>query len=192
MAIRGYSMLELLVAISIMAIATGAAISFVHGSVDESRAAGAASYVAGRMAIARFEAVKRSACVAIRFTKTPDGDRLRAYVDGNGNGVLSQDIKANIDHPVTGDELLEYHFPGITFGILPNVTSIDPPEPLNMNDPIQIGASNLLSFSPEGSSTSGTVFIRGRRSQFAVRVLGATGRTRTLQFNFAEGAWRSR
>jgi type II secretory pathway pseudopilin PulG len=185
-------MLEVLVAISIMVIATGAAIPFVHGSVDGSRAAGAASYVAGRMATARFEAVKRSACVAIRFTKAADGYRLRAYVDGNGNGVLTQDIKANIDQPITSDDLLEYHFPGITFGILPNVTGIDPPEPLNVNDPIQIGAPDLLSFSPEGSSTSGTLFIRGRGSQFAIRVLGATGRTRTLQFNFGEGAWRSR
>ena len=66
-----------------------------------------------------------------------------------------------------------------------HVTGIDP-GPFNTSDPVQIGSSTLLSFSPTGSSTSGTLFMHGiRGNQFAVRVLGATGRTRILEFNFA-------
>jgi prepilin-type N-terminal cleavage/methylation domain-containing protein len=190
---KGYSLLEVLAAITIMAIAAGAAIPFAHGSVGRSRASGAASYVAGRMATARFEAVRRSAFVAIRFVEEADGYRLRTYVDGNGNGVLGRDISRDVDRPITADERLDDHFPGVTFGIEPNVTSLDPGEPLNASDPIQIGPSALLSFNPNGSSTSGTLFIRGQRAnQFAVRVLGATGRVRIFQFNFEEGRWRSR
>ena len=108
----------------------------------------------------------------------------RTYVDGNRNGVLARDIARGIDLPITANERLDYHFSGIEFGIQPNVTGIDP-GPFNTSDPIQIGSSTLLSFSPTGSSTSGTLFIRGLRgNQFAVRVLGATGRTRILEFNF--------
>ena len=39
--------------------------------------------------------------------------------------------------------------------------------------------------------TSGTVYVRGRRSQYAVRVLGATGRTRLLHYHTGQRAWVS-
>ena len=179
-------------AITIMVVVGGAAIPLAYSSVDRSKAVGAASYVAGRMAMARFEAVRRSASVAIRFMQQPDGYWLQTYVDGNRNGVRSQDIANAIDRPLTANERLDYHFSGVEFGIQPNATGIDP-GPFNASDPIQIGNSTLLSFSPTGSSTSGTVFIRaGRGHQFAVRVLGATGRTRILEFNFGKNVWLAR
>ena len=179
-------------AITVMVIVGGAAIPLAHSSVDRSRAAGAASYVAGRMALARYEAVRRSACVAIRFIAQPDGYWLQSFVDGNRNGVLARDIALGLDPPLAAGERLDYHFSGIEFGIQPNVTGIDP-GPFNTNDPVQIGNSTLLSFSPTGSSTSGTLFIRGLRGhQFAVRVLGTTGRTRTFEFNFGKRVWVAR
>jgi len=190
---EGYSVLELLMVVSVSIVLSGAAIPLATNGVDRTRAAGAVRYVAGRMASARFEAVRRSAYVAIRFVQQSDGFWLRTYIDGNGNGVLSGDITRGIDTPITTDERLDHHFSGITFGILPNVTGLDPGQPFNAGDPVQIGSSTLLSFSPLGSSTSGTLFIRGQRgTQFAVRVLGATGRTRTFEFQFGEGRWQRR
>ena len=189
---KGYSLLELLMVITIIVILCGAAIPLAHGSVDRTRAAGAARYVAGRLALARFEAVRRSAHVAIRFVEQEDGYVLRSFVDGNGNGVLSRDIARGVDTPITVEERLDHHYSGVAFGVLANVTGIDP-GPFNALDPVQIGASNLLSFSPTGSCTSGTLFIHGLRgTQFAVRVLGATGRTRVLEFNFGDRQWRTR
>ena len=189
---KGYSLLEVLMAMTIMVIVGGAAIPLTHSNVDRSRAAAAARYVAGRMAMARFEAVRRSAHVAIRFVERADGYWLQAFADGNRNGVLSGDISGGVDAPITIDERLDYHFSGVRFGIQANVTGIDP-GPFNAADPIQIGSSALLSFNPNGSSTSGTVFLHGLRgNQFAVRVLGATGRTRILEFNFGTGAWLTR
>ena len=189
---KGYSLLEVLMAITIMVIVGGAAIPLAHSSVDRSRVVGAATYVAGRMALARLEAVRRSAYVAIRFTRQGEEYWLQTYVDGNRNGVLTRDIVRGIDQPLTPGERLEFHFSGVDFGIQPSVTGIDP-GPFNASDPVQIGSSTLLSFSPTGSSTSGTLFIRGLRgNQFAVRVLGATGRTRILEFNFGTRVWLAR
>jgi prepilin-type N-terminal cleavage/methylation domain-containing protein len=189
---NGYSLLEVLMAITIMVIVGGAAIPLAHGTVDRSRAVGAANYVAGRLTLARFEAVRRSACVAIRFVERGDGYWLQTYVDRNRNGVLTRDIDDGIDTPITAGERLDYHFSGVVFGIQAGVTGIDAGT-FNTTDPIQIGNTTLLSFSPTGSSTSGTLFIRGLRgNQFAVRVLGATGRTRILEFNFARGIWLAR
>jgi prepilin-type N-terminal cleavage/methylation domain-containing protein len=189
---NGYSLLEVMMAITIMVIVGGAAIPLAHGTVDRSRAAGAANYVAGRLTLARFEAVRRSARVAIRFVDRGDGYWLQTYIDGNRDGVRTSDIEGGIDTPITAEERLDYHFSGIVFGIQSGVTGIDT-GPFNAIDPIQIGNTTLLSFSPTGSSTSGTLFIRGARGhQFAVRVLGATGRTRILEFNFAQGIWLER
>lgn len=190
---RGYSLLEMLMVVTVIVIIAGAAIPLGYGEVDRARAAAAARYVAGRMMTARFEAVRRSAFVAIRFAENADGYSLRTYVDGNGDGVLSRDIAGNLDRPLTNDERLDDHFPGVVFGIHPNVTSLDPGQALDQSDPVQIGSSTLLSFSPDGSSTSGTVFIRGRQTnQFAVRLLGITGRTRVLEFSFADSTWQTR
>lgn len=189
---KGYTLLEALMAITIIVIVGGAAIPLAHSSVDRSRSAAAARYVAGRMAMARFEAVRRSAHVALRFVAAADGYWVQAFVDGNRNGVLTVDIAAGEDEPVTANERLDYHFPGVRFGIQPGVTGIDP-GPFNAADPIQIGSSTLLSFNPNGSSTSGTIFLHGLRgNQFAVRVLGATGRTRVFEFNFGTGTWLTR
>lgn len=186
---KGYSLLEVLMAMTIMVIVGGAALPLAHASVDRTRAAGAARYVAGRMAMARFEAVRRSAHVALRFVQQPDGYWMQMFVDGNRNGVLTSDIAKGVDIPITAREQLAQHFSGVQFGIHPGVTGITP-GPFNTADPIQIGSSTLLSFSPNGSSASGTVFLHGLRgNQFAVRILGATGRTRVLEFNFGAGAW---
>jgi len=190
---KGYSLLEVLMAVAVSVIVCGAAVPLAHGSVDRTRAAAAARYVAGRLATARFEAVRRSVYVAIRFVDAADGYWMRLYADGNGNGVLTRDIARGVDPPISTDERLDYHFSHVAFGILPLVTGLDPGEPFNTGDPIQIGPSTLLSFSPTGACTSGTLFIRGLRgTQFAVRVLGATGRTRVFEFSFGNKTWQIR
>ena len=64
-------------AIAVMVIVGGAAIPLAQASVDRTRAAAAAHYVAGRLAMARFEAVRRSAYVAIQFVQQSEGYRIR-------------------------------------------------------------------------------------------------------------------
>jgi prepilin-type N-terminal cleavage/methylation domain-containing protein len=189
---RGYSLIELLVAVTVMVILAGAAIPFATASVDRSRTAGAASYLASRLMLARFEAVNRSSYVAVQFVQRSDGYWLRTFVDGNRNGVLARDITRGTDRPITPNLRLDQEFPGISFGICPGVTGIDPGQPFDTSDPIQIGQSTLMSFSPDGSSTAGTLYIRGARAnQFAVRVLGATARARVFHFDFQDGKWRT-
>jgi prepilin-type N-terminal cleavage/methylation domain-containing protein len=188
----GYSLLEVLLAIAVVAIVSATALPLTFAGIDRTRAAGAARYVAGRLATARFEAVRRSAHVAIRFVEQGDSYWLQTFVDGNRNGVLASDIGSGTDRPLTPPERLDNQFTGVTFGILPGVTGISSGA-FDTSDPIQIGGSTLLSFSPLGSCTSGTLFIRGTRGhQFAVRVLGATGRTRMLEYHFGSATWLAR
>ena len=154
---RGYSLIEVLAVVTLIAILAAAAVPLAHNSVDRSRTAGAASYVASRLMLARFEAVKRSTFVAVQFVQKPDGYWFRTYADGNGNGVLARDISRGVDPPIGTDERLDRQFPGVTLGICPGVTPVVPGDPFNTADPIQIGQSTLMSFSPDGSSTAGTI-----------------------------------
>ena len=64
---------------------------------------------------------------------------------------------------------------------------------LSLNDPSDTSASAtsaLMSFSPIGTASSRTLYLRGADgSQYAVRVLGATGRTRVLRYVASTRAW---
>jgi hypothetical protein len=189
---RGYSFIDLMAATTIAAIMFGATVPIAHSMLDRSRVTAAAVYISSRIALTRMEAVKRSAYVAIRFFPRGDGYWFRTYVDGNHNGVLVTDISRGIDQPITPDVRLDQLFPGVSFGIHPNVGNLDPGDVLNHTDPVQIGSSTLLSFNPNGSATSGTLFIRGLgANQAAVRVLGTTARTRVLRFDFRGAVWRT-
>jgi hypothetical protein len=57
---------------------------------------------------------------------------------------------------------------------------------------VRIGAARILTMSPDGTATSGTLYVQGRRAQYAVRVLGATGRTRVFKYDTGARTWISR
>jgi hypothetical protein len=130
--------------------------------------------------------------VAIRFEADGDGYMLAAYVDGDGNGVRAVDITDGADTLLRPRERLEQQFPNVTFGFEPGVPDADG-SPVEDPDPIRVGRSRMLSFSPTGTSSTGTVYLRGSgRRQLAVRVLGGTGRIRSLSFDFGAGRWLPR
>jgi hypothetical protein len=126
-------------------------------------------------------AVQRTAVVALRFELDARGFRFAAYQDGNHNGVRTRDIDLNIDRQLDAPVRLFELFPGTEFALFIDGKSVDP---------IQIGNTTLLSFTPDGTSSSGSLYIRGRDgSQYAVRILGATGRTRLQRFDEHTRTW---
>jgi hypothetical protein len=127
------------------------------------------------MTRARTEAAARSATTALRFQEQDDGFLIGEFVDGNGNGVRTRDIENGIDLPLGDPIRLSDQFAGVAVALS---------EAGSGSDPVQIGATTLMSFTPLGTATSGTVYLRGGDgSQYAVRVLGATGRTRVLHYD---------
>jgi hypothetical protein len=188
----GVSVLEILFALSASATATAIAIPVVDGAMDEMRTAMAARYVEGRIRSARMDAVRRSQAVALRFEVPESGDCAFApFGDGNGNGVRSADIRDGIDIALGPAERLRERFPGVTFGLAPGLPDVDGSEGTG-EDGLRIGTARILTMSSDGTATSGTLYIRGRRGQYAVRVLGATGRTRMLQYDAGSRSWIDR
>jgi hypothetical protein len=138
----------------------------------------AARYLGGRMVMARTYAVTRSANVALRFTPTDSDATFQMFVDGNGNGVRTADITGGVDRPLDQAVTLSDLFSGVMIAAADGA------------DPIQIGSANLMSFTPLGTATPGTIFVRGREGlQLQLRVVGATGRTRLLRYDEESGDW---
>jgi type II secretory pathway pseudopilin PulG len=188
---QGYSLLELVFVMCTMATVSGVAIPQLSRTLDQYRAAAAARYLSARIQRTRMEAVSRSTNVAMRFVDSGAGYVFRVYMDGNGDGVRTQDITLSIDGPLGATERLPDNFPGVDFGLLPALPPVEAGSPPPGTDPIKLGASNILSYAATGTSSSGSLYIRGRRgSQYVVRVLGDTGRTRILKFDAHSQKWK--
>jgi hypothetical protein len=92
-----------------------------------------------------------------------------------------------------GEEVrLGDYFDAVSFRVVSDVPSPDGDGVIVAgSDPVRIGNTDLLSFSPLGSSTSGTLYVAaGSGTQMCVRVLGATGRIRVMWFDAATRSWR--
>jgi hypothetical protein len=185
----GYSVLELVFVAALITTVSGVAVPQLSTALDEFRAAGAARYVSSRLYRARMDAVMRSTSVAIQFSRTGASYTYAAYQDGNDNGVLTSDIRAGLDRQVSALESLRDQFTGVDFGAIPGLPPIDPGGTPPADDPIRLGAANILTFTSRGTSSSGTLYVRGRRSQYAVRVYGDTGKCRVLKFQSHAHRW---
>ena len=176
----GYSLIELLFVTTLVAVLTGIAVPQVLTTMDRSRTWAAARYLAARMAMARSHAVMRSAHVALRFESDRSDVTFQMFVDDDHDGVRTRDIAAQVDRSLDAPSRLSDLFPGVVIGIAQELGA----------DPVRIGSSNLLSFTPLGTATAGTIYVQGRDgTQLAVRVLGATGRTRVLRYVPRTGQW---
>lgn len=168
--------------VAVMAIVAAITVPQVFVGVERARAVAGSRYVAQQCGIARMQAVGKARYVAVRFI--PDGDEyvMQMFVDGNRNGVRTADIADGADRPLSAQERLSASFPGVRIGL-------DPALGLG-SDPVRLSGSTLLSFSPDGTATAGTVYVLGRDgTQLGVRVLGATGRTRVVRYERATGTW---
>ena len=166
---------------SVAAVVSAIAVPQTLVTLDSVRTAAAARYVASRVLLARALAVQRSAAVALRFETDTGGFRFAAFQDGNGNGVRSSDIDSSTDRQIEPPVRLPELFSGVDFGLSVEGQS---------GNPIQLGGTTLLTFTPAGTATSGTLYVRGRNGvQYAIRVLGATGRTRVQRYDERQHAW---
>lgn len=176
----GYTVIEVLFVLALIAVIGSLALPQITTGMERARAHAAARYLAAQLALIRTQAVARGAAVAVRFEQQPTSWRMSTVLDGNGNGVRAMDVASGVDREIERLASLEEAFPGVSFGL-----ASDPDA-----DGIQLGGTTFLTFTPEGTSTSGSLYVLGRDgSQFAIRVLGATGRVRTQRLDPHTGSW---
>ena len=154
------------------------------------RVRGATHYLAGRIAGSRLAAINRLRVIGLRFVAGTPDYQFATYLDRNANGIRTAEIQAGIDLALDPARQLGSDFLGVRFGLavgIPDVDGVGNTSP----DGVRICTARILTVSPDGTATSGTMYLQCGRSQYAVRVLGATSRTRVLKYERGSASWVS-
>ena len=184
----GATLIELLTVLTLVAFVCTLAVPVTGATIDASRARQAAGFVAARVRWARQHAVFRTAATALLFDQTATGWAFRVCVDGNGNGLRRAELVSGKDTCVEGPYDLSVLFGGIKVAL--DGTIPGPEGDPASTDPVHLGRSDLVSCTPSGTCTPGTLFLRSPHgAQYAVRVAGATGRTRVLRYEPSSRTW---
>lgn len=185
----GFTILELLFVLAIAGTLTTIAVPQGLRALDDFRTRAAARYLAQRLGDARLNAIKRSLAHGLRFEAAMPDYRITTVADGNANGLRTSELQRGVDRTLTPPEVLASHFQDVVFGLLDGVPDADG-QAANGSDGVRVGAAKLLALNPDGTSSSGTLYIHGRdRAQYAVRVLGVTGRVRVLKYEHVRRCW---
>jgi hypothetical protein len=188
----GTSFVETLFGVGLLAVCVAIALPSLLAGLDEVRTAGAVRYLSAQLQRARMQAIARTADTAVRFTSTNGLYSYGVFVDGNRNGIRTADVDAGIDARLGPPEQLADHFPGVGLGALPGLPPVDVGGTPPGDDPVRLGVSDSLTFTPRGTATAGSLYILGRgRTQYAIRIYGETGRTRALKFHARQRRWRA-
>ena len=188
---RGVALVDIVAALALILVVTAMAVPVIGGTLDRDHTIVGAQHLAGQLQRARMESLKRSVAVAVRLEIVGDRATARLYVDGNGNGVLQREIDRGTDPPLAGVEWLDAHARDVSLRVNQSVTDAGGSGSLEPgSDPLRIGRTALVTFSPVGSSSSGTLYVAAHRGpQMAIRVYGASGRVRVLMFDARTRQW---
>lgn len=189
---RGYTLIETVVTASLCTVMGAMALPMIGRTLDRERTIIGAHFLAGQLQRARLESLRRARSVAVRLELVGGRASVQLFVDGDGDGVLQRDVDLGVDPPLTPAEFLDDRSRDVTLRINQPVTDAGGFGELSPgDDPLRIGATALLSFSPLGGATAGTLYVAARRGpQMAIRVFGGTGRVRILTFDAQARQWR--
>jgi prepilin-type N-terminal cleavage/methylation domain-containing protein len=190
-AAKGFTFVELLFATGLLAVLAAAAAPQLAAGLDEWRTLGAVRYLSSRLYQARMEAAVRNADTAVRFIRAGSSYEYSIVVDRNRNGVRLSDVQDGVDGVLRAGERLADRFAGVNFGALPGLPAVDPSGTAPGADPIRLGSSDMVTFTPLGSSSPGSLYVRGRGNvQYVLRVFAETGKIRILKFYPGSRQWR--
>lgn len=188
---QGFALVDIIVACSVVAVLSAMAVPTMLSLRDRDTARMAARYLAHRLQAVRLDAIRRNRQVGLRFDAVAP-HAFRTYEDGDGDGVTAADIESGTDVPIDEGARLEDVFGRVRFGIAETVPRPEGGGSLDAGgDPIRFGTSRVISFSPTGQASSGTLYLAsGNGFQICLRIFGATGRMRVLWFDGASRTWR--
>jgi type II secretory pathway pseudopilin PulG len=175
--------------LGVAATAAAAAAPQLLASVDSFKTAGAARSVAAQLQQTRVRAVGRGRDTAVRITHDSLGYIITTFEDGNANGVRTVDIQNGVDRAIAAPVRLSEQFSGVDFGALPGIPGADGSSAPGA-DPVRLGSADSVTFTPIGTATAGSLYLRGGSSaQYVVRIYGETGRTRILKYVLRSRLW---
>ena len=190
----GFTLLELLAVLAIFGLATALALPRLLDATARLRVNLAATEAASALRLARMTAVRSRRNVAVRFERRGEAVWWAVFGDGDGDGVRSRDIDRGTDPRLQTWLPLRRVGASVRLGFPPGPPPRDPGSGRRMDrldDPIRFNRSDMVSFSPIGASTPGSLyFTDGKHHLAAVRVFGRTGKVKVIVYDHATETWR--
>jgi prepilin-type N-terminal cleavage/methylation domain-containing protein len=184
----GFSLPELLVVIALVGIFLMVAAVDLSSSVRRKDFENFAQEVVELMERCRWKALNERRYAGLIFENQDDSFQVSLYQDRNGNGIRTEDVRNGDDVRIYGPVNLIRSSGDLQVGILnsgipqipPRAGVIDRPE-----DPIKFGRADIISFSPMGDSSSGTLYLacRSQKQMYGIVVYGATARLTLWRFS---------
>jgi hypothetical protein len=139
----------------------------------------------------RLQALAHGRSYALVFERRDQSWRYAVVRDGDGDGVRAADLLSGVDPRVEGPYAIGREIGPVDFGlpgpiprIPPNAGLLDP------SDPIQLGASDILSLSPLGTASAGSIYMQGPRGRVLAAVIyGPTARVRLWRYEPGARSW---
>lgn len=192
---RGMTLIELAAVLALVTIASLLFVPSAMNMIAGAKAAAGAREMAMTLHALRWKSVAANRSHGLYFVRDERGWHWFVVHDGNGNGLRTAEVRGGIDPTLSGPHRLEESVDGIHLGfppaqplprIPPRSGSIADP-----TDPVKFGRSNLVSFSPLGTASSGTLYLTdGRYGLRGVVLFGPTARVRVWRFDTREGLWK--
>lgn len=194
----GFTLIELLGLLALLGVAALLVAPPLARQAARLRVTLAAHEVAALLRQTRMRAVRANTHVAVRFSraeKRRGAIEWALYADGDGDGVRTRDIRRGIDPLLDGPRVLRRFDTAVQPGFPEGRPPRDPGNPRRRlgrpKDPLRFGRSDIVSFGPLGTATTGTLYLTDQvRWTAAVRVYGTTGRVRVLIYDRETEAWR--
>lgn len=190
----GFSLAEVLVALAVVGIGIAVALPAL-GAVRARAATGAgARLLAASLHAQRFKSVALSTAHGLLFERDEDGWLWYEVRDGNRNGLRTAEVGTGTDPTLSGPQRLE-----MSSGVAPGLPPTGPFPEIppgsgqidERGDPIRFGNTNLVSFGPLGTASSGRIYVTDGRSELCAVVLyGQTGRVRVWRYDARGRQWQ--
>jgi prepilin-type N-terminal cleavage/methylation domain-containing protein len=177
---RGFTLIELIITISIFAIMMAIAIPSFLTYRPTMKIKGAARDIASALQFARMKAVSENNTFAVRFS----GSSYSIY-DDNDNDDVYADTTDPLDIAVRTLTLPD----GISFGVGTNVNKKSDNTSPAPADFITFGG-DACDFSTRGTADTGTVYIKNIKNESYAVTVSSSGRVRILVWNGSQwGYW---
>ncbi len=192
---RAFTLIDTVAALGLLGIFAAIGVPPLQEMMAATELRLATSEVAAAFYEARVYALRHSANVAVRFAVENDAVSWSLYRDGDGDGVLSEDILRGIDHPVRGSRRLAHFGSRIHFGFPAGKEPTEIGDPTrrikNLEDPIRFNRSDMASFSSLGTATPGTAYVTdGKSLLMAVRITSLSAKVTLWEYDRKIQRWR--
>ena len=155
------------------------------------RVEGAADELAMLVTALRVRSAGAGVAYGVRFRADPPHLEWDVLRDGDGDGIRSDDVRRGVDPIVAGPHVLSRKYRGVTVGLPPGLRP--PTGGVLPTDGVAFGRADILSVHPQGTTSSGSIYLCDARGRCAaVRLHGVSGRIAVWERAPERSAWTRR